>query len=480
MFRKHHKWFGLIACFLFLLLAVSGIVLNHRSIYGKINISRSVLPESYKFNRWNNGLLRGSLDVGDSAILVFGAGGIFRTTDSGKTFHDYNKGLPTEAESRAVRNIVKLDDSTLVAVTRHSAYILADDEWKPLNIGEETILSDITAKGDTLIAIGRDKIYLAVKPYDKFCKIELAEPEQYDTRVSLFRTIWAMHNGEIAGLLGKVIVDLIAALTIFFCITGIAVLLAPKIIRRIAGTMRIKCARCMAWNIRWHERLGRYTIIILLFITVTGFALRPPLLVGLVKINTCPIPGSTLSSENPWKDKLRALRWDDVANDWILSTSDGFYRLANLHSQPVKEKSAPPVSVMGINVFQKKGDEWLIGSFSGIYLWNRAQQTTTDYITGKPAPTVSGSPFGKVAVAGYSNDFNKKVICTYYEGTEAIEQPKWMQTLPMSVWQLALEIHTGRILTFLGQGRMLYIFVAGLIILWTLWSGWKIRKRNIK
>ena len=50
-----------------------------------------------------------------------------------------------------------------------------------------------------------------------------------------------------------------------------------------------------------------------------------------------------------------------------------------------------------------------------------------------------------------------------------------MQKLPMSLRNLSLEIHTGRIYTFLGIGNVLYIFIIGLAILWCLWSGWKIR-----
>lgn len=229
----------------------------------------------------------------------------------------------------------------------------------------------------------------------------------------------------------------------------------------------------------WHNRLGRYTILALLFISLTGFALRPPLLIALAQTYIPSIPGTTLDSDNPWADKLRALRWDDVNNDWLLSTSEGFYSLKQLESKPKREISAPAVSVMGINVLQRvrSGREWIVGSFAGLYRWNRLTGIVTDYVTGQPAPTKAGSPFGKMAVSGFSSDFTKDVVCTYYEGTSSMPQPEWMSGLPISVWQLALEIHTGRIFTLLGPITILYVFIIGLLTFFILWSGWKILKQ---
>ena len=79
-------------------------------------------------------------------------------------------------------------------------------------------------------------------------------------------------------------------------------------------------------------------------------------------------------------------------------------------------------------------------------------------------------------MAGYSNDFKVgALVADYNEGTDRLPMPQWMQTLPMSLRNVCIEIHTGRIYTFLGIGNVLYIFIIGLAILWCLWSGWKIR-----
>lgn len=236
----------------------------------------------------------------------------------------------------------------------------------------------------------------------------------------------------------------------------------------------------LRWHFRWHDRWGRYALPLLVFITLTGFALRPPLLLAVARIATPPIPGSLLDSPNPWQDKLRALRWDANRSDWLLSTSDGFYSLTDFRHQPVREAQAPAVSVMGINVLTLSADQqsWIVGSFAGLYCWHRGSGKAYDYFTHAPAPTRPASPFGQTAVSGFSSDFGDDIVCTYDHGTDALRQPFWMARLPISLWQLALEVHTGRIYTFLGPVRLIYIFFASLLTLAILWSGWTIRKRK--
>lgn len=481
-YRKHHKWFGIVLCLFLLMFAISGIVLNHRHMYGRINVSRSVLPVNYHFRNWNNGLLRGTLRIGKDSVLIYGAGGAFLTDNEAKTFEDFNQGMPITADSRALRNVVQTERGNLFAVAQFDSYILRDGRWERLPIGKGTAkyndlrFSDIITKGDSVIVVGRDRLYLGLPPYTSFKPLEIKTPTDYDAWVSLFRTVWLMHSGQILGVPGKAILDVIGVIFIFLCLSGIAIWLLPKAMKR-------NVCRCIKplfkLSFRWHEMLGRKTFLILLFVTITGFALRPPLLIALAKIHTPPIPFTTLGTDNPWQDKLRALRWDDDKQDWLLSTSDGFYSMKSFSDTPVRDTSAPPASVMGINVLLKHSTtgEWIVGSFSGIYSWNRNDSRVKDYITGEACIEQSAIPFGKTAVSGFTQDLGGDIVCTYDKGTELIDQPSWMEPLPMSLWQLALEIHTGRIYTVLGTGSLFYIFIAGIVTLWVLWSGWEIRKR---
>lgn len=81
-----------------------------------------------------------------------------------------------------------------------------------------------------------------------------------------------------------------------------------------------------------------------------------------------------------------------------------------------------------------------------------------------------------------SQDFSDTpVIAEYNEGTDFAPQPAYMNQLPMSLWNVALEAHSGRI--FIGSiATYIFIFVMGILAVWCLWSGYVIRlvKKNKK
>lgn len=482
-YRRWHKWLGVGFGFFLLLFALSGLVLNHRHSFGNMDLSRQWLPAGYQFSNWNNGLLRGTLRLSADSILVYGAGGVWLTDAHGQRFADYTAGMGSGADARTIRNVVRTKRGELFACAPFDAYQWREGSWRRLAVGHASTLhptrfSDVTTRGDSVVFVGRDSLYVATPPYSHFQGVELHAPAGYTNKVSLFRTLWLVHSGEIGGLMGKLIVDLVALLLAFLCLSGFVIWLLPKWIRRRRN--KGLWQKGLRWHFRWHDRWGRYALPLLVFITLTGFALRPPLLLAVVRIATPPIPGSLLDSPNPWQDKLRALRWDANRSDWLLSTSDGFYSLTDFRHQPVREAQAPAVSVMGINVLTLSADQqsWIVGSFAGLYYWHRGSGKAYDYFTHAPAPTRPASPFGQTAVSGFSSDFGDDIVCTYDHGTDALRQPSWMARLPISLWQLALEVHTGRIYTFLGPVRLIYFFFASLLTLAILWSGWAIRKRK--
>lgn len=52
----------------------------------------------------------------------------------------------------------------------------------------------------------------------------------------------------------------------------------------------------------------------------------------------------------------------------------------------IAKHKAPTVSPMGITVFEKDSasDEWIVGSFSGLYRWNIMSGRVVDYFSHKP------------------------------------------------------------------------------------------------
>lgn len=485
--RKHHKWLGLLFGFFIFMFCWSGIVLNHRNAVSDININRKWLPTSYHFDAWNSGLLRGSIKfcAKDSSahLLIYGNCGVWETNPQGTFYKDFNNGLPPGIDYRNVKNIIVTPQKDLLLITPYGLYHHQNNAWtrQYLPAAQDEYLSDITTLGDTIIITGRSHIYISESLKRNFKKIEIQAPIDYDHKVSLFRTVWLIHSGEIMGSAGKLLMDLIALVLIALCITGLIYWILPKFLKK-HYSKRASARHYRQWitqSLRWHDGLGRYTIYLLFFTTFTGWCLRPPMLLALVKEKVKAIPGTILSSPNPWNDKLRMTRYDKTSGDWLLSTSEGFYTLKHFKDKPQKIKHTPPVSIMGITVWQEYTDkQWLVGSLSGLYTWNKATGQIKDYFTGEVPTQLEGPPFGKRAISGYSNDFDKPCIVEYAKGTSTPNMPHDFATLPMSLWQLALEVHTGRIYTFLGKGTLIYIFFAGFLTLWCLWSGYKIRKNS--
>lgn len=467
--------------FFMLMFCLSGILLNHRSLISHVDVSRKYLPSRYEFKNWNGGLLRGTLPIDSLQLLLYGNGGIWLTNSKASYFKDFNEGLPSGADFRQIRNVVKIaakqsspndsvdpcePDNIIFALSPFALYRYGlHGAWHEVRmpLAEDEKLTDVACHGDTLVVLSREFVYTSLPPYTSFSRLQLQAPSGYDAHVSLFRTIWLLHSGELFGTPGKLFVDCIALALVMLCLTGLVFWLRPK------HKLLLKHSLLL------HDRLGRYTIVLTLLIALTGWCLRPPVMIALVMGKTPAMPGTTLHSPNPWHDKLRMLSYDEACHDWLLSTSEGFYSMSLDGGVVRKISSAPPVSVMGLNVLQKdKSGKWLCGSFSGLFVWDRRHATSIDYFTHKPAPKTSGPPFGKKAIAGMSQDFQVPVVAEYYEGTSFAPQPATMNHLPMSLWNVALEVHSGRL--FIGSiATYVFIFVMGLLALWCLWSGYSVR-----
>ena len=490
--RKHHKWLGIILAFFMLMFCISGIILNHRRLVSDFSISRSWLPDDYTFKNWNGGLMRGTLrynaDDSLTSVITYGNSGIWIADTAGTSFKDFNAGLPINADERNIKGCTITNDGTLWTVSQFGLfrYDNKSSKWDTVNLPfyEDEKLSDITVHGDTLIVVGRSDLFISLAPYTEFKNIRIKAPADFDGNVSLFKTIWDAHNGSLLGIGGRLFIDGVAIIFIIICITGIVYWLMPKYIHRLKKRGRDvkKATSLLKSNLNWHDKTGRYTFGILLFVAVTGWCLRPPLLIAIANIDVPSIPFTSVSTDNAWHDKLRMMRYDEKENEWLLSSSEGFYSLKSLTDIPQPVTVVPPVSVMGINAWEKDAEgNWIVGSFSGMFTWNRSTGVVKDFFTGEVTHETSGSPFGKFAVSGYTDDFKcGTAVVEYISGTDKIHMPEELSSLPMSLWNVAHEIHSGRIYTFLGNINILYITIIGIFIIWCLISGYKIRMKKKK
>jgi len=477
--RKWHKWPSLIFTTFILLFAFSGIILNHRGLLSSIDVSRKVLPPVYRYNNWNLAAVRGAVLWGSDSMLVYGNIGTWLTDTAFQSFTDLNAGFPAGIDNRKVASVLVDSKIGTYAATLFGLYRFEPGQhrWQKvlLPVSEERIVK-VLSKGDSLLVMTRSNLLVSTirEGIDNFKRISVPTGSDDDGKTGLFKTLWVIHSGEIYGMIGKLIVDAIGIVFIILCITGLIYFFVPYRLNRLKDEIRkLRLKRLNRNTLRWHNSLGSWVILILFLTTLTGMFLRPPLLIPIANSRVEKIPYTELDNPNPWFDRFRDILWDVSKNRWMVATSEGIYGADEQFSTILKPfVNQPPVSVMGINVFRQKAPgKFLVGSFSGIFLWEPETGKVWDYFTKMPyRNTGRGAPFGELSVAGYV----KEILFDYMGGAISLSGGKRFPSMPeeitekspISLWNTALEIHTGRIFQpILGDFYILVVPVVGLFAL---------------
>ena len=500
-FRKYHKWFSLVATLFILFFAVSGIVLNHRELLSKADISRNLLPPIYRYNNWNLAAVKGAVRGGGDTLLVYGNIGVWRTGSTFREFRDLNAGFPAGIDNRKVNTLAGSPASGWYAGTLFGLFRLDKGGWRkvPLPVENPRVVKVLTT-GDSLLVMTRSNLFLstAASGFSVFREIRVPKGEDDDGKAGLFKTLWVIHSGEIYGLAGKLIVDAVGVVFIILCITGLIYFFVPYRLKKLKDeARRIRLKRFNKASLKWHNVLGSWAIVILLLNTATGMFLRPPMLIPIASERVAKIKYTELDTPNPWFDRFRDLLYDADQRRFLVATSEGIYYSDDGFRSDLKIFAVqPPVSVMGINVFEKTGPgRYRVGSFSGIFDWEPATGRIEDAITQTEYHDTGrgGPPFGSVTVAGFIRCADScSVGFDYAHGAMALEGrsplPPMPQAIltssPISLWNTALEIHTGRIFEpILGPFYIIVVPLVGLATLFILVSGffaWWLPKRKRK
>lgn len=494
-FRKYHKWAGLFLAFFLILFSVSGIILNHRRTFSGIDISRGLLPKDFQYDNWNNASVKGSVKLSPDSILLYGGSGIWLTDSLQSRFSPFTCGMVKGMDNQITNRIVQTANNDIYAITTFDLYTLRpDNSWEKITeqAGINERISDITCRNDTLAVLTRSHLYYSIAPFHSFHKVELAKPADYESKTSLFRTFWLLHSGKLFGTGGQLFVDALGVLLIIISVTGIIYFFSPGIIKRRKrkGLPAGVVIKTMKSSIRWHNKIGAVFLLFFLILTLSGMFLRPPLMIAIIRNKINNPKGTILNSDNPWRDKLRVIRYDENRQQWLLYTSDGFYSLNNFEATPGKVLITPPVSVMGVTVLEPTPNGWLVGSFSGLFSWSRQHNLIINCYTGQPVMGATrGRPVSLTPISGYSNDFEGQIVFEYGKGAIAFDSRKDFAPMPkeigkgrISLYHAALEIHTGRAYAYLlGLSGDLYTFSSGLLILILLISGYIVyRKKYVK
>jgi hypothetical protein len=475
--------------------------MNHRGIFSSVDVSRKLLPKNYSYNNWNLAAVRGSLAIDSTTSLMYGNIGIWKTTNDFRSFADFNQGFPKGIDNRKIYSVIQFKNK-LFAGTHLGLYKREPGKgWEKIDLNVEDRIADLAIKGDTLLVLNRHYLLKSANGKE-FIHIQLPEPTGYQRKTGLFDTFWQLHSGELFGLPGKLIVDVLGAVTILLSVTGLLHFFFPKIIKRrktkskeVTSLVSVKKT-----NLRWHNVVGYIFVLFLVINTFSGMHLRPPLLIAIASKQVGIIPGTHLDSPNPWFDKLRRVQWNEDSKQYIFSTSEGFYFAEESLTKTLQPAfSQPPVSVMGCNVLKPLGNQiYLVGSFSGMFLWNIETGEVADFFTQQRyiEPEGMQSPIGANMAAGFVETKKDFLWFDYNSGAQKMSSVEGMTSLnfpemseeirmasPMSLWNAALEIHTGRIFeNILGPFYILYVPLAGICILLVLISGfllwWKLHRQK--
>lgn len=501
VFTFLHRWLGVIAALFIILFAISGIILNHRNFFSGIDINRKYLPQTYHYHNWNLSAVKSALPIGKDSLLVYGNIGIWLTNSTLSNFQHFSKGIRGGADNRRTEAMLQTPEGNILAGTMAGLYFLQGDNWEliPLPVKEKRV-TGLTGSDEGVIVLTRSHVLhlTEIKSRFQINEIQLPYPADFKRETSLFRALWVIHSGKILGTPGKIFVDILGLVMIFLSLTGIIWFVAPDLMKKLKNRVqaRKRVARVNLFSLKWHNKLGIWLLGFLIILTITGMFLRPPLLIPIVRKTFPALKFTILDHPNPWYDKLRDIQYDRLTGTFILSTSEGFYTAEpNFCDSLRRIPHQPPISVMGINVFEQPADGvFITGSFNGIHRWVPAAMRVHDFITGQPVTPARGmaNPFGNIPVAGYFKLGNgKEFIFDYNAGVFSMNRDVTIPPMPerikqdarMPLWNLALEIHTGRFYSFIfGDYYILFIPLAGLSILLMLVSGgvlwWKHYKRK--
>lgn len=495
---RYHKYPALVLSLFIIAFALSGIVLNHRILFSKFSVDRAYLGHNYQYRNWNMSSLKGILTLDSANYLMYGNVGIWKVDSNLENPQRFDEGIPETVDQRKIGVMFKSGRGELFAGSLFGLYQynFTSKQWEeiPLPKGSERIYSILENKNGFYV-MGRNNIYHAANSSEahKLETLVLKEAENYDGKISLFQTFWQIHNGDIIGMTGKLIMDFVALLFIFLVLTGIYHWLAPRRMKqlRLANKDYETIKKWKRRTKKWHNKLGNWFLVLLIISTLTGMFLRPPLLIAIASSKVLKIPFTHLDNPNPWHDRLRAMFYDETKGIYLIGTSTGIYSVdENFEQQPHYFAHQAPISVMGINELSKLNEkEYLVGTFLGLFRWNPFDGETIDYISGEKGIIwdPNAKPLSDKMVGGYFKRANgNEYYFDFNNGATAIRHHEYFPEMshnildesPMSLWNFAQETHTGRIYRFMfGKLYILFIPLSGMTILMLLIVGWRLEQK---
>ena len=496
--RWLHKYLGLLLVLFLMWMSLSGVLMNHPDMISGVSVPGWLVPPQYHIKNWNRSAIVSLVYSQKNSHIAYAAGkeGAWISTDGGVTFSEMIEGLP---DSRYYRKISHLwlhegeAGSLLLAATSRGLYACAlpEQQWQPVKLGEEPEpVRKILTVGDALMIFTDSHAYRSKLPPARlhFEQINLMR-QNSENRVSLVKLFFDLHDGKAWGLPGKLLFDAVGVVMFFLSLSAFYSWYYPWKRKRENAQKRRQGSRPMRrlfkWFLKYHLKLGIWTAAILLLIGGTGFFMRPPLLAVIAEGSVARswYPGAL--PDSPWHEKIQNVLYDAVDDKLVIAATDGLWTAPADFSQPFRELELDvPIFVMGATVFEPYGSGgYLVGSFNGLYHWQRATGTSVDMLTGKEAGEVSSVRPAEKMITGYFQTPQGDILINTHEqgilafdatsNYEVLQLPESLQNdYRMPLWNYLFEIHNGRFFAdVIGKWYILVVPLGSLLFLLITLSG---------
>ncbi len=472
--RKIHKYTGLVFFIYFLLMAISGILINHPNLIRSLSMPAFMTPDSYKHKQWNRMAIRDAVFSSNytDTLYVAGRSGVLLSRDNGRSFCFLDKNFPCSAYDKETYDLLLLENQKLLyAGTRSGLYVCStkDRAWKKILLNprsKEKVVSLAKIKDNVLACTPHACYFVSIPPQSLVVKKAGLIPEKGSraSREPLFIFLRKLHNGSILGFSGKLLIDAAAMGLIFLSLSGIYIWFIPWKIRR--GRKR-KSGFFRPFR-KYHIKTGVYTIVLLMIFALTGILLCRPF---IKTIRPYSVPAQWLYASTPsrdWPFPISRVLYLEDEDRLILAAAGGFYSGPGDFSREfVRIPLAVRISGMGVNVFEELTDHRvLIGSFSGLYIWNQKTNKAQNFLqSSKRQGMVTASLVKKKHLAAWV-DYRKGLQIVDSSLLSLVMPKSLNQSNQLSLWYFLFEFHNGRLFKdWLGKYVWIIVLSGGIFLL---------------
>lgn len=484
-----HKVLGLALILFLIWMSLSGVLLNHPDLIAGVSVPRWLVPSQYHPQNWNRSGIVSAVYPASEPDTAYLAGklGIYKSVEGQVSPQPLHEGLPDSEFYRKTQQLFLLQrpqGEWLLAATEGGLYwrSLPDGVWQEQPLGERReAVRKILQTTDELLVFTESAAYAAslAEPELLFSQHELERPPS-EPRVSLIKLFFDLHDGKVWGLPGKLLFDAAGLLLCYLSVSAFYAWYYPRLLQARRRHGRAKPGRWMGRLFRfihkYHLKLGIWSAGFLLLFGLTGFFMRPPMLMLLAgDVSAAWYPGPLPA--NPWQHKIKNALYDPADETVLIQASDGVWRGPADLSEPFTLINLPaPIFVMGATVFDTQPNgSYLVGSFSGLYrvdpIANRAVNLLADEA---PDAQRSMRPAATMVTGWLTSPDGDAYIATHYQGlvansgeaAEAFEMPPQVrEQYRMPLWNYLFEVHNGRFFQeWLGGGYILIVPLGALLL----------------